>query len=211
MLKLYITKVFDDAFLYFDELSSNIKTRINKNQDLHKKKQMITAEKLLEFALRDSGFKEEIIIEYLPKPILKNSSLSISKSHSFNYVLVAVSNNNVGADIEKIRDVKSPEKLLAKEEFADYNKALDNDKKAVFTKYWTAKEAYIKYFGSLIKSYKDIYFKIDKTLNDFNGGQIDNLYCYQSFFDGYSFAVISEQFTYPEVVYVNNKEIKGQL
>lgn len=209
MLKLYITKVLKDALLYFDELEVKIKKRINQNQDSDKKKQMITTEKLFKYALKDIGFNEEIIVEYSPKPVLKNSSLSISKAHSFDYCLVAISSSNVGADIEKIRDIKNLEKLLAKEELIDYNKALNEKKKAVFTKYWTAKEAYIKYYGSLTKNYKKIYFKIDKTLNNFSGGKIDDLYCYQSFFNGYSFAVVSELFTYPEVIFVSEKEIKG--
>ena len=37
MLKVYITKVFDDAFVYFDYLNLNIQERINKNKDDLKK------------------------------------------------------------------------------------------------------------------------------------------------------------------------------
>ncbi|HHV33221.1 MAG TPA: 4'-phosphopantetheinyl transferase superfamily protein [Acholeplasma sp.] len=211
MLKVYITKVFDDAFVYFDYLNLNIQERINKNKDDLKKKQMITAELLLRHALIDSGYKGEVSLEYTPKPILKDSGLSISKSHSNDYVMVAVSNENVGCDIEKIRIVKNPTKVLSEEEFENYKKQKEDKKAEVFTLYWTAKESYIKYHGSLTKEYKEIFFNIERTINNFNGGKIEDLYCYQSFFNEYSFAIVSKMFTVPEVVFVSEKELKGDI
>lgn len=207
MLNIYLTKVLDNALDYLPKLSLKMQKRILKNKKIEKQQQMITAELLLYFGLKDSGYHEEVLTDYLPKLVLLNSDLSISKSHSHEYVMVAVSSTNVGCDIEKQTTVKNPGRLLAKEELAHYDRSSLDAKKRVFTLYWTAKESYIKYHGSLIKNYNEIFFDIKKTINDFNAGMIDDLHCYQSFFKDYSFAVISKEFIAPQVIVVNNKSI----
>jgi len=211
MLNIYITKLFDDALLYFNKLNSNEQTRINKQKNINKQKQMITAMVLLEYALKDSGYKGDVNVEYLPKPMLKNSNLMISKSHSNDYVAVSVSDENSGLDIEKITTVKTPHKLLFIDELKIYEKTDNKKKKDVFTMYWTAKEAYIKYYGSLTKEYKNIYFNIEKTINNINIGKIDDLFCYQSFFYNYSLAVASKKFIAPNVVFVRKEDLLNEV
>lgn len=208
MLNLYLTKVLDDALDYLPKLNKNIQKRILKNKQKDKQQQMITAELLLYYGLKDSGYHEVVETDYLPKLVLLNSDLSISKSHSHEYVMVAVSSSNVGCDIEKLTTVKNPVKILAKEELDHYNKVDSDAKKWVFTLYWTAKESYIKYHGSLIKKYSEIFYDIKKTINDSNAGRIDDLYCYQSFFKDYSFAVVTKEFIAPHVILVNSKDLK---
>lgn len=205
MLNLYIAKVLDNAFIFLPKLSLEFQERVKKNKNTQKQKQMITAELLLIYALKDSGYEDEINVKYLPKPILDGSNLNISKSHSYDYVLVAVSKANVGVDIEKLTTVKSPERVLSKDELTHYNDVLENEKADIFSLYWTTKEAFIKYHGSLIKEYKEINFKIDKTINNFSAGKIDELYCYQSFFKDYSFSVVTSLFIAPNVIFVGKE------
>lgn len=207
MLNLYLTKVIDNALDYLPKLNLNVQQRILKNKKLEKQRQMISAELLLYYALKDSGYHEDVKTDYLPKLVLLNSNLHISKSHSHEYVMVAVSSANVGCDIEKLRTVKNPERLLAKEELKKYEKVIPADKKRVFTLYWTVKESFIKYHGTLDRQYKEIFYDLEKTINDFSAGKVDDLYCYQSFFNDYSIAVVTKEFTTPQVIIVNNNSI----
>lgn len=209
MLNIYITKVLDDALIYFDLLDKTTQEKVIKTLNKEKKLQIATADLLLKYALRDLGYKEEVIVEYLPKPVLKESNLHISKSHSGTYALVAVSSSNVGADIQKFKTVKTPERLLGPSELKHYNESLKIEQ--TFTLYWSVKEAFIKYHGFLIKPYKEIIFNIEAKIDNFSGGKIDDLFCYQSFFKDYSFAVVSSKFTSPDVYFISSAELVGSV
>lgn len=204
MLNLYITKVLDNALDYLPSLNKDFQKRVLKNKHLKKQQQMVTTELLLIYALKKLGYDKEIIVEYKPKPILLNSEYKISKSHSEDYCLVAVSSEEVGADIQIIKDVKTPERILSKKELQNYNKGIKDE---VFTLYWTAKESYIKYYGSLTKPYVEIVYEIEQKINNFTAGKIGKLYCYQSYFKNYSFAVATKLFIAPDVFFVSNKSL----
>lgn len=211
MLNLYIAKVLDDAFEFFDNLNLNVKTRIKKNKNKHKQLQMITGELLLNYALKDIKYEKAIKTDYTPKLILVDSELFISKSHSYDYVFVAISKTNVGCDIEKYTLVKNPGKVLHLDELKIYNEVEAEKKAAIFTSFWTAKEAFIKYYGSLIRPYKEINLKIEKRIDNFQVGKIDDLYCYQSSIKDYSFSVVSEAFIAPYVTFVGSESLKGEF
>lgn|SRR5574344_1026484 len=79
------------------------------------------------------------------KPYIKDSNIYFSISHSIDRVVCAISDKEIGIDIEKIRDYD-----------LSLNKELNiNAKNNVdFFKEYTRREAYIKKLG---KSLKDIY------------------------------------------------------
>ncbi|MGM0565161.1 MAG: 4'-phosphopantetheinyl transferase family protein [Bacteroidota bacterium] len=82
------------------------------------------------------------------KPYLAHHQIEFNISHSGNYVALALSKNNIGVDIEKLRHNKM---RVARRFFSDAEIDLlrgsgnpDND----FTRLWSLKEAYLKYSGS---------------------------------------------------------------
>ena len=115
--------------------------------------------------------EREILKRESGKPYCRDLFFNIS--HSGDFVLLAVSDFEIGIDIEKIRDVDLKisdrcfeEKVSTKEEFFSM---------------WTQKESIIKYLGKTIISMKNInvkdYEKLLKT---------------SDFFEGYAFCICSE-------------------
>ena len=85
-------------------------------------------------------------IEYLisGKPLLKNSSLNLSISHSADFVAVIISEKKIGIDIESTnRNIgKIADKFLSKKELLQIEKS--GNIQLSTTLYWSAKEAIFK-------------------------------------------------------------------
>ncbi len=117
------------------------------------------------------GLKEEYGIEKKPtfiyneygKPFLKeNPKIFFNISHTKNIVVCAISNVEVGVDVEEIRDI-SPrvvEKMLNEKEKNEAKSEKD------FTKYWTIKEAVSKCEGTGLANFD--YKNIDYDKYDFD-------------------------------------------
>jgi|LSQX01.1.fsa_nt_gb phosphopantetheinyl transferase len=206
MIKIYFSKIVSNAQDYLSKLNENIQARILDNKTELKQQQMISAELLLYYALRKNGYQAEILTVYQPKPVLLNSDFQISKAHSHNYVMVCLSKANLGCDLERQRAIKNPEKILSSSELEHYNN-LVNNKNALLTNFWTAKEAYVKYYGKLVKPYKEISFSIEYQKGQFKAGKIGELFCYSGEFQDYSFSVVSKTFTAPSVTFVSHDEL----
>ncbi len=127
----------------------------------------------------------------LGKPFLQNEKgekMCISVSHSGDFVMCAVSDKEIGVDIEKQRKVK----LKTAEKFSENEKkyifSAENPETAFF-KVWTFKESYLKTVGIGIRQELDSF-----ETTDFCGNpQMCNGY---SFFEieipGYCVAVCSQ-------------------
>ncbi len=131
------------------ETNKDYINRIFQKKHPQAQKESLCALILLDFALQSSyGIQEKLIISKteIDKPYFKNSDVKFSISHSEDYVAVAVSDNEIGVDIEKITD-KSRDNMIdrffipSEQEFY-YN---SEDKAAAFAVLWTRKEAYLKY------------------------------------------------------------------
>ena len=102
------------------------------------------------------------------KPYAAGLKAHFNISHSGHFVVCAVSERNVGIDIEQMRPVR--EKLVRRvctdSEFAWYLEAKD-DGEAVcrFFQIWTSKEAYFKWLGTGITDLKAF-----DTLSHIRGG-----------------------------------------
>lgn len=79
------------------------------------------------------------------KPYLRNNKYYFNLSHSGGYVVLALSDTEVGIDIERLREKRTnvAKRFFCKEE---YENILSSDKK--FLEYWTMKEAFVKCCGS---------------------------------------------------------------
>lgn len=93
------------------------------------------------------------------KPYAVNAECCFSISHSGDYVLCAVSDKEIGVDIEKIRTVhEKAAKRFATESEHEYI-CLDP---VNFFRIWVLKEAYFKCIGTgLDSTVKEISFKVD--------------------------------------------------
>lgn len=189
MINIYITETLNDAETYLNHLDEASQKRIKTFTSPLQQAQRITGDLLLKAALRKEGYLDYKVI-YTPKLILENNIAYISKSHSHNYVMVVIANELVGCDIELVKEVKIQNKVLADSELEFLNESAD--KNITFMRYWTAKEAYIKYYGGLVKPYKNIVFNIAHQESSIWYGTMDDLYCFQTGFNGYVIATVTK-------------------
>ncbi|CAD5901757.1 putative 4'-phosphopantetheinyl transferase gsp [Carnobacterium maltaromaticum] len=150
----------DIGSVKIDQLLSNFAYLIS-NERLKKMKSFkfeedkirsLVAELLLVKALKKEPFfnYEKIRYRYndFGKPFLIDFSKKFSLSHSGNYVLCAVSDHNVGVDIEKInRCTKELVELFHIEEIKKFKTIPDQKKDIIFFDLWSKKESYVKYLG----------------------------------------------------------------
>lgn len=139
------------------------KDKIKEYKKKMRKIQAITGEILLKNLLKKHykiDYKDlTFYLNKYNKPYIKNKNIYFNISHSYNYVAVAISNKEIGIDIEKIR----PTNINTINYFATDNeiKYILEDKtkitRRLFTIY-TLKEAYFKMKGTNLDNIKDIEF-----------------------------------------------------
>ena len=96
--------------------------------------------------LKQLAPEDEIIYNKNGKPYFKNSRLFFSISHSYPYVVCAVSDVEIGIDAEVVRDVRSKAaaRTFTENEIKLLNSGTD------FLVLWTAKESVIKAIGGSV-------------------------------------------------------------
>ncbi len=128
----------------------------------NKKKEKIIADYLCRKAVSEfeSVSSECIVFEKnnYGKPFAKDVDIHFSISHSDGLVVCAVSKNEIGIDIEKIRPVKA---RLAEKFASESEKDVINSRINGLFEIWTLKEAYFKCIGTGINSdIKSVVFDI---------------------------------------------------
>lgn len=100
--------------------------------------------------------KYELIYNEYGKPFLKDNNLFFNISHDNNLVVIAISDKNIGIDIEYL----TYNRFVLKKCFNEKEQHKVNDKvnkEKEFTKIWVMKEAYVKMKGTgIITDLKDI-------------------------------------------------------
>lgn len=97
---------------------------------------------LLNQILEEKNVKSEIIYNEYGKPYLKNNEFYFNMSNSGKYTICAISDKEIGVDIQKIKLKENIiDKICTEEEKKIINNADD------FTKIWVKKESYVKYLG----------------------------------------------------------------
>ncbi|WP_027339633.1 4'-phosphopantetheinyl transferase family protein [Halonatronum saccharophilum] len=84
------------------------------------------------------------------KPFLKNNpNFHFNISHSGSWIVCAISNKQIGIDIEKIEniDLNIAKEFFSKEEYRNLILKDKKDRLGYFYKLWTSKESYIKAVG----------------------------------------------------------------
>ncbi|NLB62180.1 MAG: 4'-phosphopantetheinyl transferase superfamily protein, partial [Clostridiales bacterium] len=123
--------------------------RINAISSEQLQKQSLGVELLLNYYARTNS--KSVPVEYaynnLGKPCIIDESFYFSLAHSGNIAMCAVSDCDVGLDVETKKEVKL---ALSKKVFSDFelqNFNLAENKADFLIKTWTAKEAYLKLTG----------------------------------------------------------------
>lgn len=170
--------------------------RLDRAKSGKAKSELITGGALLLMALKEHGIVDTIIYRDNGKPMLQNrDDFFFSMSHSGDYVLLAVSDEEIGLDVQRVTKVnESLKKRISSEAERERFKEL-YDKK--FNLIWAVKESYSKLDG------RGIQLPFDKITFD-----IDDLYIriyYESEPKAYGVRVYSDD-TY-EAVVCSGKEI----
>ena len=100
---------------------------------------------LKKFCGEDKDFV--IIREKGKKPYVKEENLYFSLSHTKGLIICAVSDRKVGADTEKIRNIKSKEKIITRFLKKEAKKNISDEE---FLSQWTRFESIVKYNGEII-------------------------------------------------------------
>ena len=144
-----------DLSLY-DNIDKNRLEKIKKSSNVLFKKEQLGANLLLNDILENYFFMDTTKIEYIynefGKPYIKDSNLYFSLSHSNGVIALAVSKDELGIDIELIKDVKDnlALKVMNEAEYNIYKGLSKNDKISYFYEVWTSKEAYVKKLGTAL-------------------------------------------------------------
>ncbi|SFL37565.1 4'-phosphopantetheinyl transferase [Gracilibacillus orientalis] len=151
------------------------------------------------------------------KPSLKGfPSFHFNISHSGNYVMCAINDNDVGCDIEEIKPLNVEEISTAffTNEECKYINSDSNNRLDKFYEIWTLKESYIKCCGlGLSLSLKDfsINISLEGNISVVNGNYQNDYY--KSLFQynvipGYKIAVCSgKDIVKPNIITVDQKEL----
>ena len=120
----------------------------------------ISTKALLDKVLKKINIIDEIVYNEYGKPYLKSNKIYFSLSDSKEYTVCAISDKEIGVDIEKITYKKRViNKVCNSEEIKEINTPED------FTKIWVKKESYSKLIGlGLSFDFK----KIDTNRNKFD-------------------------------------------
>lgn len=87
-----------------------------------------------------------VILRPNGKPMLQNGKLFFNVSHSRNTLVIAVSNTEVGVDIEYDRTVSERLRRYCLTDAEQADTPVHNDR--AFLRIWTAKESYLKLYGT---------------------------------------------------------------
>ena len=145
----------EDTFdRFYNTVSKYRQQKINAYKNRKDKNLSLGAGILLKYSLKSLGLSEKDMVygngKY-GKPYFKNEpDIYFNISHSDRYVLLAVSDREVGCDIEKVDSI---DLKIAKRFFNidEYNTILSlhntEEQKRKFYRFWTLKESFIKATG----------------------------------------------------------------
>ena len=138
----------------FDSVSAERKEKVRRYRFLKDKVLSLGAELLLRKAMTDCGIAlPEICYGFKTngKPFIKGLEwFNFNISHSEDLVMIAVSENEIGCDIEKVTeiDLDIAKKFFFREEYENIAAIPASEKRnELFFRYWTLKESFMKVTG----------------------------------------------------------------
>lgn len=150
---------------WLEESSSEKQKEISEIKIEKKRIERIVSDHLKRTALAEYCGVDPLGIEFSKgskgKPFAKGLDVCFNVSHSGDFVVCAVSEKEIGTDIEKIRPInpRTAEKFASPTEL-DYIRSHENG----LFEIWVLKEAYFKCIGSgLGRDVKDVHFSISES------------------------------------------------
>lgn len=186
MIRLYIADIkalsTEEIFWgYYRKIDKVRQEKVKKYKNITDKKRSLLAGYLLQVGIRNkksegSGLQADAIPLSLSytygengKPYLENvQNTYFSLSHSGDYVICAISDEEIGADIQEHRKIKAD---IAARFFSEEDKRLLDKKKNnkdLFYQMWAVKEAHMKLTGLGMRQ------GMDSTIIDFEGKSSDS-------------------------------------
>jgi 4'-phosphopantetheinyl transferase len=164
MIKLYCLKIEHFEASFFSEMMSS-----KYNEESSKRRSSFAWRALEKIILKEFNIalnKDMIVFNKHGKPYLKNSHIYFNMSHSSNYVVIGLSDSEIGVDIEKLVSKDRSLQLINKlnQTFIDeFNISLDPQE--FFTKCWVSIESYSKMIGKglSVKRIKD-YLRLNESI-----------------------------------------------
>lgn len=157
MLRLFAIKnsrFYDDEKFgkYLAVTGGERRAKIGKLTEREKKNQSLAAGAILPLALREAGYYGGFEIGYggNGKPyFIQPKGLFFNISHSGEWTVIALSDGEVGCDIQKIGpvDMRVAERYFTPEESEALAEAGDGARD-LFFRIWTVKESYLKALGT---------------------------------------------------------------
>jgi 4'-phosphopantetheinyl transferase len=138
------------------------------------------------------------------KPYLKDIPIHFNISHGGEYVVCGFSQEEVGVDIEEIKDIdlNVAKRFFSKKEYENLLSKKPENQRDYFLSLWTLKESYLKWLGDGMAIPLDSFcFEIDHediTLEDDNRDVIP--FFKEYFVDGYKLAVCVTTDKLPEEI-----------
>ncbi|MCL2865887.1 MAG: 4'-phosphopantetheinyl transferase superfamily protein [Lachnospiraceae bacterium] len=155
-----------------------------------------------QFFLRNEEI--EILKGDAGKPYVKNIPVHFNISHSGDFVVCAFSEQEVGIDIEQIKeiDLKIAYRFFSKSEYEDLFQQSIIHQLDYFFSLWTLKESYLKWIGSGMAIPLDSFcFKItDAGISLLDKNRKALPFFKQIWMDGYKLAVCSMMDNFPDQV-----------
>lgn len=149
---------------FYNILPKLKKEKIDKYKHYKTKATSIIGEIILKELLSKYNFSYNNLDYYINnygKPYIKNSYLYFNISHSFDYIITAISQKEIGIDIEKIRKtLLNTINHFATENEKKYILSSKNNIEERIFKIYTLKEAYFKMIGSNLNNILNIEFII---------------------------------------------------
>ena len=161
----------EDINNFYDKIPKLKKDKISKFKNYESKVRSIIGEMNLKELLAKKNISYNSLDYYINKygkQYLKNDKIFFNISHSFDYVITAISNNEIGIDIEKVR--QTPIKIInqfATEKEKEYILSSNKNIEERIFKIYTLKEAYFKMLGINLNNILEVEFIIEN----------DKIYC----------------------------------
>ena len=191
MIRIYcidVSQINEAAYQRFYSTSTQErKQKADKYTDRSDAVRCIMAEALLKYALTDCGYSILPPIEKnkYGKPIFNSvNDLCFSISHSGDIVLVALSDKQIGVDVEQINRTTDrlgiANKFFSKAEYEYvFSSSDEQQRNERWTQIWTLKESYIKYIGQGLSKRLNTFevsFSQNGILLTDNGKILDRIY-----------------------------------
>ena len=203
-IKIYTADVgeLDDTELFrciYSRVSSDRKAKTDRMVFNKDKKLSLGAGALLEYALASYGVTDlTFTTEHKKKPKLANDhGIKFNISHSGTKVICAVSDNDIGCDVEQITDINMEiaKRFFFAEEYEALMKCSDKaERNDLFFRCWTLKESFMKATGlGFGLALDDFCILLDKDNISVRHTVDSRKYFFREFFlnDGYRYAVCS--------------------